>query len=352
MKQTILGALLSFAVAAGLVGCWSSAEPQKFVRPVKLTQAKALGSYDKDFVGVVTAQQYTDLAFQVPGLIAKTFVNEGTFVKKGQTLAQIDPADIRLQVEADRAQFQTTRSILERTERLLQKQAISVQDAEIARSNFQKAKSQYEYSRNQLSYATLKAPFAGSIEKKYVENFQKVNAGQAIYKLINPDVLEVSFTLPENDVNMLRLQNRYYVEFENFRDELFEAKIKEAVDASVDGAGIPVTLAITDKRFVPEKYNIKAGFACRVRVEIDNQSALDRLVAIPLSAVFQPQGATEPSVWVYDPQTATVKNRPVVLGGLNGANHIIVRQGLAEGEKIVSAGVYQITDNQKVTVLE
>lgn len=340
------------ALAAGLVGCWSTETPQTFVRPVKLVETKSLGSYDKDFVGVVTAQQYTDLAFQVSGLISKTFVNEGSFVKKGQVLAQIDPADIRLQMEADRAQFQTTRSILERTERLLEKQAISLQDAEIARSNFTKAKSQYEYSKNQYGYASLKAPFSGNIEKKYVENFQKVNAGQAIYKLINPDVLEVSFILPESDVNMIQLQNKYFVEFENFRDELFEAKIKEVVDASVDGAGIPVTLAITDKRFKPEKYNIKAGFACRVRVVVDNGKALTGLVAIPLSAVYQPQGVSEPSVWVYHGEQGVVKARSIVLGGLNGANKIIVRQGLQAGERIVSAGVYQLTENQKVTVLE
>lgn len=340
------------ALAAGLVGCWSAETPQTFVRPVKLVATKSLASYDKDFVGVVTAQQYTDLAFQVSGLISKTYVNEGSFVKKGQVLAQIDPADIRLQMEADRAQFQTTRSILERTERLLQKQAISVQDAEIARSNFTKAQSQYEYSKNQYGYASLKAPFSGNIEKKYVENFQKVNAGEAIYKLINPDVLEVGFTLPESDVNIIALENKYYVEFENFREELFEAKIKEVVDASVDGAGIPVTLAITDKRFKPEKYNIKAGFACRVRVVIDNGKALMHLVSIPLSAVYQPQGATESSVWVYNPQQGVVQSRKVHLAGLSGANHIIVRQGLSAGERIVSAGVYQLTENQKVTVLE
>lgn len=335
-----------------LVSCWDAPTPRSFTRPVKLTAVTSLATYDKDFVGVVSAEQYTDLAFQVPGLIERTYVNEGSFVKKGQLLAQIDPSDIRLQANSDLAQYQTTKSIMERTERLLSKQAISVQEAEIARSNFTRAKSQYEYALNQLSYTKLKAPFSGNIEKKYVENYQKVNAGQAIYKLINPDVLEVKFTLPESDVDMIRLKNSYYVEFDNFRGEIFEARIKEVVDASVDGAGIPITLAITDKRFNPEKYNVKAGFSCRVKVNIDNAKILKDYVIVPLSAVFQkPNNATDNYVWIYDAKQNVVKSQKVDLEGLHGSSTIIIKSGLSVGDKVVSAGVYQIVDNQKVVVL-
>lgn len=346
--------ILMFALTlplAGLVACWQKPTPRSFTRPVKLTTVTSLASFDKDFVGVVSAEQYTDLAFQVPGLVEKTYVNAGSFVKKGQVLAQVNAQDLSLQSDADKAQYQTTKSILERTERLLAKQAISLQEVEIARSNYSKAKSQYEYSLNQLSYTKLKAPFSGNIEQKYVENFQKVNAGQAIYKLINPDVLEVNFTLPESDVDMTQLKNSYYVEFDNFRGELFEATIKEVVDASVDGAGIPVILAITDKRFNPEKYNIKAGFSCRVRVIIDNSKVLKPYLSVPLASVFQKVGSSDSYVWLYDSKTGTVSERRVSIDALHGSSSVVITEGLVAGDKVVSAGVYQIADNQKVVVL-
>lgn len=337
---------------SALVSCWQTPEPRSFTRPVKLTDVVSLSSYDKDFVGVVSAEQYTEVAFQVSGLIQKTFVNEGSFVKKGQVLAQLDPADIALQLEADRSKYLTNKSILERTERLLAKEAISVQDVEIAKSNFAQALAQYEYSRNQLSYTKLTAPFSGNVERKYVENYQKVNAGQAIYKLINPDVLEVNFTLPESDVDMALIKNIYYVEFDNLRGELFEARIKEVVDASVDGAGIPVTLAIIDKRFNPDKYNVKAGFACRVRVMINDEKGIEGYVTVPLSSVFQPKGTAGTFVWVYDANSGTVSQRAVTTGGLTATNSVIVKDGLSRGERVISAGVYQITDNQKVVPLQ
>lgn len=349
-KLTLIVAL---TLTTGLLtSCWEKPTPKSFVRPVKVTTVTSLQSYDKDFVGVVSAEQYTDLAFRVGGLIQKTFINEGSFVKKGQVLAEVDPADVRLQLEADKAQFQSTKSILERTERLLAKQAISVQEMEISKANFQKAKSQYEYTKNQLSYTKLTAPFSGNIEKKYVENYQKVNAGQAIYKLINPDVLEVKFTLPENDVSMTALKNIYYIEFDNFRGELFQAKIKEVVDASVDGAGIPVTLAIIDKNFKPEKYNIKAGFACRIKVVIDNPNVLSNLVTVPITALFENDTKNATYVWIFDEATSTVRRQQVTTEGLHGTDGVIIKSGLEAGQKVVTAGVYQIVDGQKVSLLK
>lgn len=352
MNRKLTLFVAAMATMGLMTSCWEKSTPQSFIRPVKVTTVRSLQTYDKDFVGVVSAEQYTDLAFRIGGLIQKTFINEGSFVKKGQTLAEMDPSDVQLQLDADRAQFQSTKSILERTERLLAKQAISVQEMEISKANYQKAKSQYEYTKNQLSYTHLTAPFSGSIEKKYVENYQKVNAGQAIYKLINPDILEVKFTLPENDVSMTGLKNIFYIEFDNFRGELFKARIKEVVDASVDGAGIPVTLAITDENFKPEKYNIKAGFACRIKVIIDNPAVLSSYVTVPITAIFNGDTKNQTFVWVYDEASNSVAKQAVVTDGLHGSDGVIISSGLAAGQKVVTAGVYQIVDGQKVSLLQ
>lgn len=349
MKHKLL-ALISLSLLFN--SCWEKTTPVTFVRPVKLSKVESMSSYDKDFVGVVSAEQYTNLAFRVSGQVTKIFINEGSFVKKGQLLAEIDPSDLAVQNEADKAQYMATKSILERNERLLAKQAISLQDAEIARANFEKAKSAYEYSKNQLSYTRMTAPFAGSIEKKFVENFQKVQTGETVFKLINPDVLEVKFTLPESDVNITQVKSSYFIEFDNYRGENFQAKIKEIVDASVDGAGIPVTLSITDPNFKPEKYNIKAGFACRIKVKIENNKNIAHLVTVPITAIFaEDNNSTDKFVWVYNAQTQTVSKRKVVTNGLQGSDSVIIESGVETGEEVVVAGVYQIVDNQKVTVL-
>lgn len=345
--------LLFIASLLLLASCWRSESPQSFVRPVKIAEAISLDNYGKDFVGVVSAEQYTNLAFQVGGLIKRMYVNEGSTVKKGQILAQLDTQDYIVQLEADKAQYQSAKSILERNERLLSRQAISTQDVEIARANFQKAKSAYEYSQNQLEYTNLRAPFSGSIETKFVEDFQKIAAGEKVVKLINPSVLDVSFTLPETNINITMVQAQYSVEFENLKGKSFSAKIKEVVDASVGGMGIPVTLTITDPEFNPAKQNIKAGFACKVKVLIENRPSLKGFIKVPVSAIFAENTLDSTKyVWILDPSTNIVTKREVKTSGLMGNSDVIVSKGLVGGEKVVTAGVYQLVDNQKVTVLK
>lgn len=341
--------LLAFTVTS----CWNAPQTTTFVRPVKLSKALSLNSYDKDFVGVVSAEQYTNLAFRVGGLINKTYITEGAMVKKGQLLAELDPGDFVLQLESDKAQMTTAQSILERNARLLEKQAISKQDYEIAQSNYLKAKSAYEYSKNQLDYTRLKAPFSGSIEAKFAEDYQKVQSGESIFKLINPDVLEVNFTLPESDVDLVRVSKTIYIEFDNFRGEYFLATIKDVVDASVDGAGIPVILRIDDAKFDPNKYNIKAGFACRVKIRINNSGVMDKYVTVPVSAIFSPDTDTSITyVWVYNDKDGTVSRRRVNVHGLVGGDRMIISEGIAPQDNIVTAGVYQIVEGQKVNVLK
>ncbi|MEG2755856.1 MAG: efflux RND transporter periplasmic adaptor subunit [Mucinivorans sp.] len=352
MRTKILSIIGLSILTLSLTGCWTGSEPRNFTRPVRVAKVEPLMVYDKEFVGVVSAVEYTDLAFRVAGLVTKTFIVDGTFVKKGQLVAELDPGDFELQLSADKAQFVTTKSILERNERLLAKQAISQQDYEIAKSNYLKAKSSYEYTSNQLGYTKLRAPFSGSVEKKYVENYQKINAGQAICRIVNPDMLQVKFVLPESDIQMTKLDKGYFVEFDNYRGELFSAKITEVVDVSVDGAGIPVTLAITDKKFNPQKYDIKSGFACRVKVQIENKVLQRQFLVVPITALFSQEGQNGKSfVWVYDAVTSTVNLREVTRGGLMGVDRVMIASGLNAGETVVTAGVYQIVDKQKVTLL-
>lgn len=342
-------------MVASLSSCWKQTEPKKFVRPVKLAEVVSLNTYDKDFVGVVSAEQYTNYAFRVGGLIIKTYVTEGSYVKQGDLLAELDPSDFNLQLEADKAQLITTKSILDRMSRLLEKQAISKQDYEVAESNYLKAKSAYEYTQNQKDYTKLIAPFSGSIEKKYAETYQKVQPGESIYKIINPNLLEVKFTLPESDVNVLNRNNtiRYKVEFDNLRGQYFDAELKDAVDASVDGAGIPVTLAIKDSKFNPSKDNVKVGFACKVKVIIDNKSFIRPFVSVPLTAVFsQDDKPGKYFVWVYNDDKREVNIREITNAGLQGNDYVIVGSGIDVGDRVVVAGVYQLVDGQRVNILK
>lgn len=334
-----------------LASCWAKEPVIIKTRPVRTSIVQPLNNYEKEFIGIATATYSSDLSFRVSGLIEKMAVTDGQAVTKGELLAWLDPTDYKLQLSADQSAYQTALANLERSKRLIDKNAISVQEYEIAESNYAKAKASYHYAQNQLSYTQLIAPFTGSIERKFVSDYQRVNAGEAIVRLINPNLLEVQFILPQNDIELSTLKQGYFVNFESHPNKLFAAEILQAVDASVNGAGIPITLAITDKEFEPSKYNIKVGFPCKVVVKLQNDYAEENYTTVPLTAVFEPIDLkNEKCVWVYNPKTSTVSLRKIKTAGLLGNSSIIISNGLKSGERVVVAGVYQIDDGQKVVL--
>jgi RND family efflux transporter MFP subunit len=177
------------------------------VRPVKTATVSSQSVILKDFSGMVEAVEYVKLAFRVSGQIIDLPVVEGQRVRKGQLIAAIDPRDISLQYAADKAAYETAAAQVERNKRLLGRQAISLQEYEISVANYQKAKSAYELSTNNMRDTKLLAPFDGSIEKRLVENYQRVNSGEGIVRLVNTQKLRIKFTIPDDYLYLLRAKD-------------------------------------------------------------------------------------------------------------------------------------------------
>lgn len=326
------------------------ADYQNIPRPVRVMKVESFGRMQKVYTGVVEAEEYSKLAFKVSGPLIEMNVQEGQKVKKGSVIAAVDPLDYNLQNEANKAAWLTAKSQLERNKRLLAMQAISRQEYEIAEADYIRTQSAYETSSNTLKDTKLVAPFDGFVETRYVENYQKVQPGESIIKLVNPDKLEVGFILPEINVRLTREKMQVEVEFDTYKGQWFKAKVKEFVDASPDGSGIPVRLAIVDTAFARDRMNIYPGFSCRVRLNIDN--SFGEGFAVPMSAIFKDPDTGETSVWLYRATQGAVERQPVKVGQVFGTDYVEVMSGLDADDVIVVAGVNYITAGQKVSLVE
>ncbi|WP_302568354.1 efflux RND transporter periplasmic adaptor subunit [Culturomica massiliensis] len=336
--------------AACIVSCKQPEVKESGPRPVKVTKALPLNVVEKSFSGVVSPDQFSDLAFKMSGPLIALNVEEGQRVKKGQVVAVLDPLDFRLQYEAKKSSYMTAKSQMERSEKLIKKQAISHQDYESTQASYANAKAAYENAKNILDETKLLAPFDGFIQKKYVENYQKVQAGQGIVCLINPNKLLVKFTLPENNMQYLLASPQIAVEFENYRGRFFKAKVKEYIEASPDGSGVPVSLYVDDPDFNLNDYKVATGFSCRVVLKISREGYAN-YVQVPLTSVFMDPRTKEKRVFVYNDAAGKVEQRVVKEGGLVDKDMIIITEGLNPDEKVVIAGTTRLIDGQLVNVL-
>lgn len=346
---------LGFGLLASLCffSCSKKQTVEPMVRPVKVTTVTSQNMIQKDYSGVVDVIKFVNLAFRVPGQIIQLPIVDGQKVKEGDVIAQIDPREIKVQYEAAKAAYETAQAQLDRNARLLERQAVSQQEMEMARSNYEQARANYEAQRNNLSDTYLRAPFSGSIAKRVVENYQRVNAGETVAQLIDSKELQINFTLPDNSLSWVQGPNKSFtVEFDVYKGLKFNAKLKEYVKASPDGTGIPVFLTIDDPKFNKDKYDIKPGFSCNVtmRVQLDNKNT--DYPYVPLTALFGSSDSKQMNVWVYNPETSSVSQRAVQTGSLVDESNVVVTNGLKNGEIVVTAGVTQITEGEKVKVLK
>lgn len=321
------------------------------IRPVKTATASSQSVIRKDFSGIVEAVEYVRLAFRVSGQVINLPVVEGQRVKKGQLIAAIDPRDISLQYAADKAAYETAAAQVERNKRLLGRQAISVQEYEISVTNYQKAKSAYELSSNNMRDTKLTAPFDGSIEKRLVENYQRVNSGEGIVQLVNTQRLRIKFTVPDDYLYLLRAKDvTFKVVFDTYPDIVFNAQLEEYLDISTAGTGIPVTITIEDPAFNRSLYDVKPGFTCKIKLASDVAPFLEeKLVNIPLSAIFGESENQKTYVWVV--KDNKVSKREVTVYSPTGEANALISAGIQPGETIVIAGVHQLVDGQTVKVI-
>lgn len=318
-------------------------------RPVRIAKVETLNVLNRVYTGVVEADEYANLAFKISGPLVEMNVDAGQMVRKGMVIAVLDPLDYQSKFDASQAAYITARSQLERDKRLLTMEAISLQEYETAQADYTRARSAFLMAQNTLKNTKLSAPFDGFIEQKYVENYQKVQAGEKVVRLVNPVKLSVRFTLPETSVRLSRDKLGLQVQFDTYPGEWFEARVSEIVDASPDGGGIPVKVVIKDSLFNPERYTIYPGFSARVKILTKNEIPDSYLV--PLSALFDDLSTGQISIWKFRPADSLVLRQQVFPERMYGEDRMLIRNGLQPDDWIVTEGTDFLTENERVRVL-
>lgn len=336
--------MLTILLLAG--SCSHRTPASQTVRPVKVVTASGAGLIEKDFAGMATPDDAVTLAFKLAGQVLDVPVSQGERVEKGALLAELDPRDIELQVAATRSAFEEARSVQQRMQRLLAHEAVSRQEAEAAATRYAQAKSTYDNTLDLLNDTRLRAPFAGVVERVYVDNFERVQAGQSILRLVNPVTTTVQFTLPESALDVLRdSATRFSVLFDNYRGELFAARLKDYAVTSSDASGFPVSLTLDNPS--PARYRISPGMSCTITMQ--SPDPVPDAVSLPVSAICAPaEGGTW--VWIVGADDR-VTRRAVTLGELFGRDRVAVDSGVAPGERVVTAGVYRLREGEQVRIL-
>ncbi len=337
----------------GLAGCDQAQEQVLPPRPVLVMHPQPAESGAAVYPGEVRARFQPELAFRVGGKVLQRVVQTGDRVKQGQLLAELDPADLQLQVQAMRAQLADAEaavalasSELERYRKLYerdllsQSQLDSLQTAlKSAAARRQQAQAALANARNQLDYGRLLAPADGIIASTLAEAGQVVAAGQPVFVLAEDGPREVEFSIPEQGFAGFAMGQPVEVTLLNQPDVRLAGEIRElaqAADPRSRTYGARVSLG-----------DAEAGLGQSARVYISGRSS--QAWFVPLSAITARDGQSQ--VWLFDAEQGQVRPQPVRMRSYD-AQHVIVEDGLQAGDWVVMAGVHLLLEGQPVRALD
>ena len=340
-----------FALAA----CSKPAPDEGPARPAMVVQPSAAGASVSVFAGEVRAQFEPALAFRIGGKIARRSVDVGEQVKKGQALAELDAADVALQLDAARAKLASAQSDLglatselERYQSLLDRQLVSksLYDARVsarqaAEARVRQAQAEARVSGNQAAYAVLRAPANGVVAQRLAEAGQVVAAGQTVFVLAEEGQREVAISVPEQSAALFTPGREMAVELWSQPGKRFPATLREIAPAA-DSQARTFAARVS---FSPGDVRTEIGQSARVFALQAGVSAL----AVPLPALHEKDG--KPALWVVDPATSKVSLRPVTVGAY-GESEVPVLSGLAPGEWVVAAGVHLLLEGQRIKPID
>jgi len=350
MARILLPAALAFS--AVLAACAEeTAETEAPPRVARIETVSAAGDgARREFVGRVEARLTVDMSFQVGGRLADFAVAEGELIPQGAIVAQLQDQDFSRALREAEVQLQQARQDLQRVRTLHERGISSDAALEDARTAFDLRSVAVENARQTLDYATLAAPFDALVSRRFVDPFTTVSAGQPVLRIQDISELRVSISVPEALIATLDEDNppTSSARFPFLPDQTFPLEYRE-LNAEADGASrtYEVVLALPDD--VPA--NILPGMTATVDVLIaDSEPALQPAVRAPVSALASaPDGAFH--VFVYDEATGTVARRPVRTGRVSGSE-VLIDEGLAPGERIVTAGVSALYEGMPVRPLD
>ncbi|OQW70918.1 MAG: hypothetical protein BVN33_16945 [Proteobacteria bacterium ST_bin13] len=311
----------------------------------------------QEFSGRFEAVDAVDVRARVSGAIRSIHFREGSLVRRGDLLIQIDPDPYRAEVDrlsgqvaAADARARFTRSEADRADRLIETDAIAARDrdrrandAAEAAANLRTARAALRAAQLNLSYTQVRSPISGRIGRRAITVGNLVDAGPSapvLTTILSVDPIYAGFEADEDTAA------RALVGIEGNRDRVSAIP----VSATLDGTLAPVAghLQLVDNQvdaragtillratFANPNGKFTPGQFARIRL---GEAKREPVILIPETAIGTDQSRRY--VLLLKPDNRTVR-RDIQLGQLLDGLRVVT-QGLQPGERIVISNLQRL----------
>ncbi len=366
--SSLRNAGIIFAMATLLTACGDKAAP-----PAQLPEAAFVTvvlekiAIENELPGRLESYRTAEVRARVPGIILKRAFEEGSNVKQGQLLFQIDPRDYKASVQNAQASLARAEANkvqadlkLKRYTPLVAINAVSKQEFDEAVAAQKQAAADVEASKAELikaklnlEYAIVTAPISGRIGRQMVTEGALVGQNETTLLATIQQINPIYLNLTQSSAELLKLRQKMQNGMLQNADKLGLNVTMVMEDGSIyphtgkllfsDISVDPTTGEVSIRAVFPNPDNmILPGMFVRAKLE---QAIDENAITLPQHAVQHSNKGS--SVMVLNNENK-VEVRTVKTGGAVGGNRWFITEGLQPGDRVVVEGLQKIKPGSPV----
>ena len=342
--------LLSAAALAGCGGAEArqarsaAEEGAQAAVPVRLADVtETTAARPVEATGVLGAEEEIPLSFKVGGVVSRVLVHEGEAVRAGQSLAELEPAEIDARLRQAQAGAEKAERDLARVRNLQRDSVATLEQLQNASSAADVARAELAVARFNGRYATVSAPSNGTVLRRTVEPGELVAPGSSVLVVTGRGLgTRLRVGVADRDVVRIRKGDSALVRFDAYPGESFPAVVSEVGAAAQPQTGTyQVELKVeAGGRALP------VGLIGRASIQ---PRASESVRLVPVESIAEADGMNG-TVYTVEGRESKARRVAVEIAFIDGSR-IGIKRGLEGVTRVVTAGAAYLEDGTNVRVV-
>lgn len=289
-------------------------------------------------IGTLVARS-VEITSEVPGHIEKINFQDGTFVKQGASLIELDDAVFKAKYQSAKAQLAYSENDYKRKKLLEKTGAITRQAVDQADTDLKEKTAQMQESAVMVNKMHLTAPFEGMVGKSKVDLGDYVNTGQSLVTLTDTKHLRIEYNVPEKYLPLLKLGQIVRLATSTYSNKTFIGKvafISPTIHTETRSIALYADISNDDNLLAP-------GMFVNVSQSLGKEEAVMTIPARSLVPILDGVQVFR----IVDGKAYAV----TVTTGKRVRDNVQVTQGLSVGDMVITDGQLKVKNNMPVKII-
>ena len=284
-------------------------------------------------------EEMADVYARIQGLVARIYVEEGDYVKKGQILLELEADEYALAEEKARVNFQKQQKAFERAQAMYQKELLSIEEFEQTKFAYEGAKIEWEQAKLNLNYTRVRAPISGVIGDRLIRPGQRIQPQDKLFTVINPREMIAVVYVPEKEIQTVHKGQKAFITSEHVPEKRFPGWVKRVSPVVDPQSGtFKVTIGVKNPNHL-----LRPGMFVNVHIITETH---ENAVLVPkLAIVYENE-----LMYVFVVREG-IAHKIRVAPGFQDHQYVEALQDLAAGDTVIVVGQAGLKDQTPVKVV-